>query len=71
MLHWSEHLTKARNSIIALIKIYRVKKDPIVLRNLKRMLQLRRDIIDYEEFKKGKGIVRMNEPYDSCPPFHK
>lgn len=64
-MHWKDRLKIAREGIINLIKKYRVSKDPIDLYNLKRLLQLRRDIMYFElELKQGKTYHRSSDPYD-------
>ena len=68
-MHWKQRLSIARESILALIPLYRATKNPYVLQNIQRMLQLRRDIMYYEfEVKTGKTIVRSTEPYDQGYP---
>ncbi len=53
------YMTSCRNSIISLIKKYRVTKDEITLDNIHRMLEWRRDIFKFKDVKAGKTIVRM------------
>lgn len=63
------YMTSCRNSIILLIKKYRINKDEVVMENLQRMLEWRRDMIKYKELKEGVTVSYMTEPYYPMLPM--